>query len=157
MASNHKTFQEIKLLLWVSAKTFSALLFKKSPLLKIFGVKTFKIKKLSVALNLSEISSRQTFWPSFMSIGLKMWPLQHTQGFSKISPGDLVFTPAWPSLNLSEILSMQIILFWPNFVSIGLKMWLLQLTQGKKLMTDTARRTQHNHNSSLWTLCAQVS
>ena len=40
--------------------------------------------------NTFEISIRQTFWPSFMSIGLKMWPLQCTKGFSKISSSDLI-------------------------------------------------------------------
>ena len=35
-------------------------------------------------LNLSKISSRETFWPSFMIIWLKMWPLERTLGFSKI-------------------------------------------------------------------------
>ena len=36
----------------------------------------------------------------------------------------------------------------------GLKMWPLEFTQGKKLTTDDARRTRHNHNSSLSTLCS---
>ena len=40
--------------------------------------------------NTFKISIRQTFWPSFMSIGLKMWPLQCTKGFSKISSSDLI-------------------------------------------------------------------
>ena len=48
--------------------------------------------------NSSEISSEQTFWPSFMSIWLKIWPLQRTQGFSQICPSDLVFDPTWPIL-----------------------------------------------------------
>ena len=30
-----------------------------------------------------------------MIIGLKMWPLEHTQGFSKIWTCDLVFDPTW--------------------------------------------------------------
>ena len=42
---------------------------------------------------LSEILSRQKFWPSFMTIGLKMWPLECTQVFSKIRSSDLVFDP----------------------------------------------------------------
>ena len=41
--------------------------------------------------NLHEMSARQTFWPSFESTGLKMLPLCHTQGFSKIWPAVLVF------------------------------------------------------------------
>ena len=49
---------------------------------------------------LIQILSRQTFWPCFTSIWLKMWPLQHTQGFSKIWPSDLVFDPTWPNFTL---------------------------------------------------------
>ena len=35
-----------------------------------------------------------------MSIRLKMWPLERTEGFSKIWPGDLVFDPTWPIFEL---------------------------------------------------------
>ena len=35
-----------------------------------------------------------------MSIRLKMWPLERTQGFPKIWPGDLVFDPTWPIFEL---------------------------------------------------------
>ena len=31
-----------------------------------------------------------------MSIKLKMWPLERTQGFFKIGPSGLVFDPTWP-------------------------------------------------------------
>ena len=50
--------------------------------------------------NSSEILSRQTFWPSFMIIWLKMWRLELTQGFCKIWPSDLVFDPTWPIFKL---------------------------------------------------------
>ena len=78
--------------------------------------------------NMSEISSRQTFWPSFMIIRLKMWPLKHTQGFSKIWPSNLVLTWHDPFSNLSHISSRQT--FWPSFMIIGIKMWPLGRTQG---------------------------
>ena len=42
----------------------------------------------------------KTPWPSFMIIGLKMWPLEHTQGFPKIWPCDLVFDPTWTIFEL---------------------------------------------------------
>ena len=35
-----------------------------------------------------------------MSIRLKMWPLERTQGFPKIWPGDLVFDPTGPIFEL---------------------------------------------------------
>ena len=35
-----------------------------------------------------------------MIIGLKMWPLEHTQGFSKILTCDLVFDPTWTIFEL---------------------------------------------------------
>ena len=35
-----------------------------------------------------------------MIIGLKMWPLEREQGFSKIWPSDLVFYPMWPIFKL---------------------------------------------------------
>ena len=87
----------------------------------------------------TEISSRQTFWPSFKIIGLKMWPLERTQGFSKIWPSDLVFDPTWPFSNLSEISSRQT--FWLIFMIIGLKMWPLERTQGKKLKSHDGHST----------------
>ena len=37
----------------------------------------------------------KTFWPSFIIIGLKMWPLEHTQDFSRTWTCDLVFDPTW--------------------------------------------------------------
>ena len=50
--------------------------------------------------NATQISSRQTFWPTFKSIGQKMWLLELTQGFSKSWPSDLVFHPSWPIFKL---------------------------------------------------------
>ena len=44
---------------------------------------------------MTKILSVKTFWPSFMIIGLKMWPLKHTQSFSKIWTCYLVFDPKW--------------------------------------------------------------
>ena len=35
-----------------------------------------------------------------MITGLKMWPLQCKQGFSKIWPSDLVFDQTWPIFQL---------------------------------------------------------
>ena len=35
-----------------------------------------------------------------MSIGTKMWPVELTQGFSKIWPSDLVFDRIWPIFKL---------------------------------------------------------
>ena len=35
-----------------------------------------------------------------MIIGLKMWPLEPTQGFSNIWPSDLVFDQIWPIFEL---------------------------------------------------------
>ena len=40
-------------------------------------------------------SSRQTLWPSFMSIRPKIWSLNHTRGISKIWPSDLGFDRTW--------------------------------------------------------------
>ena len=37
-----------------------------------------------------------------MIIGVKMWPLEHTQGFSKIWPSDLVFDLTWPIFKLIQ-------------------------------------------------------
>ena len=37
-----------------------------------------------------------------MSIQLKMWPLERTEGFSKIWPSDLVFDPTWPIFELIQ-------------------------------------------------------
>ena len=50
--------------------------------------------------NATQISLRQTFWPTFKSIRQKMWLLELTQGFSKIWPSDLVFHPSWPIFKL---------------------------------------------------------
>ena len=50
--------------------------------------------------NSSEISSRQTFWPSFRIIRLKMWPRERTQGCPKIWPNDLVLDSTWPIFEL---------------------------------------------------------
>ena len=35
-----------------------------------------------------------------MIIRLKMWPVERSQGFSKIWPSDLVFDQAWPIFKL---------------------------------------------------------
>ena len=77
--------------------------------------------------NSFEILSRQTFWPSFMIIRLKMCPLESTQSFPKISFSDPVLTRHDPFLISSEISSRQT--FWPSFIIIGLKMWPLECTQ----------------------------
>ena len=77
--------------------------------------------------NTYEISSRQTFWPSFMSIRLKIWSLERTQGFSKMWPSDLVFDPTWTNFELVWVSSKE--KFWPSFKIIGLKMWPLKRTQ----------------------------
>ena len=45
-------------------------------------------------------SSRQKLCTSFLSISLKTWSLEHTQGFSKVWPSDLVFDPTWPNFTL---------------------------------------------------------
>ena len=37
-----------------------------------------------------------------MGMGLIMWPLERTQGFSKIWPSDLVFDPTWPNFELVQ-------------------------------------------------------
>ena len=37
-----------------------------------------------------------------MIIGLKMWPPEHTQSFSKIWPSDLVFDPTWHIFKLGQ-------------------------------------------------------
>ena len=42
-------------------------------------------------LNLTKISSRQTFRYSFMKVEAKLWPLEGEQGFKEIRPCDLVF------------------------------------------------------------------
>ena len=63
-----------------------------------------------------------------MIIRLKMWPLQCTQGFSKIWTGDLVLNRHDPFLNSYKIWSRQ--RFWPRFMIIGQKMWPLEHTQG---------------------------
>ena len=43
-----------------------------------------------------KVSSRQKLCTSFISIRPKIWSLEHTQGFSKVWPSDLVFDPTWP-------------------------------------------------------------
>ena len=78
-------------------------------------------------LNLFEILSRQTCWPSFMIIRLKMWLLELTQGFTRIWSGDLVFDPTWPIFELVR-----------NFIKMNIltkfhektEMWPLQHIQG---------------------------
>ena len=35
-----------------------------------------------------------------MRMGLLMWPLERTQGFSKIWPSDIVFDRTWPNFKL---------------------------------------------------------
>ena len=67
-------------------------------------------------------------WPRFMSIGLKMWLLKHTQCFSKNWPSDLVFNPNDPFSHSSKISSRPT--FWPSFMNIWPKMWPQELTQG---------------------------
>ena len=63
-----------------------------------------------------------------MIIGLKMWPLERTQDFSKIWPSDLVFDQTWPIFNSSETSSRQT--FWQSFKIIRQKMWPLECAQG---------------------------
>ena len=41
---------------------------------------------------LSVISMGQTFWPSFMLIGLKIWPIERIEGYLRF---DLVFDTTW--------------------------------------------------------------
>ena len=65
----------------------------------IFDLVTYFLTPHDPISILFDILSRQTFW-RFTSIWLKMWPLQHTQGLSKIWPSDLVFDPTWPNFKL---------------------------------------------------------
>jgi len=72
--------------------------------------------------------SKQTFWLSFIKIGLQMWPLEWKEKFPKIWPGDLVFDPTWPIFELLlDILLKQT--FWPSSIKIGLQMWHLEFKQ----------------------------
>ena len=54
---------------------------------------------------------RQTLWPSFMGVRLKIWSLEHD-----------------PFSDLCEISSRQT--FCPSFMTTGLKMWPLEGTHG---------------------------
>ena len=62
-----------------------------------------------------------------MIIGLKMWPLERTQGFFKIWPSDLQYDPTWPIYELIQVFIKTNIL---SFMIIGLKMLPLEHTQG---------------------------
>ena len=77
--------------------------------------------------HLSKISARQTFWPNFMIIRLKMWPLESTPGFHTIWPSDLVFDPTWPNFELkmwplerTQGFSKIWLNFWPNIPNFKL-------------------------------------
>ena len=50
--------------------------------------------------NLTEILSRWSFRTSLMMIGLKLWPLECSQGFCMIWPTDLVSDQIWPIFKL---------------------------------------------------------
>ena len=52
-------------------------------------------------------------WPSLMKIGPKLWPLECSQGFSKIWPTDLVFNPTWSILDLDQV-------WWRLYQNCGL-------------------------------------
>ena len=60
--------------------------------------------------NLTQISSRQTFWQIFMMTGCIMWPVLCSQGFPMIWPTNLVFDPTWPILELDRDIVYMIIL-----------------------------------------------
>ena len=82
--------------------------------------------------NLSEISSRQTFWLCFMIIRLKMWPLDYRQGFSKIWLSDLIFDTTWPIFNFMPVSSRQTC--WSSFMIIRLKMKPLECCNWRPLL-----------------------
>ena len=75
----------------------------------------------------SEISSRHTFWLNFMIIGLKMWPIEYTEGFSKIWTCNMThFKPVRDFIktnilttfndNRTEIVGSRVYIgfFWPS-------------------------------------------
>ena len=66
-------------------------------------------------------------WPIFMSITLKMWPLERIHGFYRIWPSDLVFDPTWHSFELVQDLIEADIL--TIFMNIWLKMLPIERTQ----------------------------
>ena len=90
---------------------------------------------------------------SFMTIRLKMWPLEHTLGFCKILPIDLIIDLTWPIFELSwDFIKTNILtMFHDN--------WSKNMASRAytSLKVDDAWRTQHYHNSSLSALRAQVS
>ena len=60
--------------------------------------------------NLTRISSRITFWYSFIKIQEKLWPLEGERCFKAILPSDLVFDPTWPIFKLNhDIIKMNIL------------------------------------------------
>ena len=108
-------------------------------------------------LNLTEILSRWSFWPSLMKIGPKLWSLKCSQGFSMIWPTDLVlaqhdpysiltkFDEDWTKTMVSKVFTRFFydLTYWPNFwpnmihirswpslMKIGPKLWPLECSQG---------------------------
>ena len=73
--------------------------------------------------NLSKILSRTSLWASLKLIGLKMWPVKCSQGYSMHWYSDLIFDPRWHSFEL-EIWSRTY--FWASLRLIRLKMWPLE-------------------------------
>ena len=72
-----------------------------------------------------------------MIICLKMWPLEHTQGFSHTWPSDLVFDLTWPiSKPVWDFIETNILI-------VGLKIWPLECTQGFSKMWPSFW-TRHN-------------
>ena len=91
------------------------------------------------------------FWPRFMIIRLKRWPLEHTQGFSKIWSSNLVFDLKWPIKDL----------VW-DFIKTNI-LTMVHDNQTKSVASraytsqkvDDTWRTQNYHNSStLSTSCS---
>ena len=61
-------------------------------------------------LNLTKVLSRTSFWAILKLIGLKMWPLECSQGFSMTWSCDLLFDPTRPSFELDRDFVKDIIL-----------------------------------------------
>ena len=90
--------------------------------------------------------SIKTFWPSFMTIGLKMRPLDYTQGFSKIWSCDLVFDPTWTILELIRDFSKTNIL--TNFHN--------NQTENVDSTEYTSQKVSERKNSEVGLLCSYV-
>ena len=67
-----------------------------------FDIVTYFLTGCDWVSNLTETSSRQRFWHSFMKTGWKLWLLMCSQAFSLIWPSDLVFGHVWPSFKLDR-------------------------------------------------------